>query len=574
MSNQSGFSPVKGSFLVLLATALCVIVFPSVSPGQNRRLRAAKVDRQTYDYFPKTESGDYKFPELKSECSHIKFIGPDGQKEKVDPDFRELLVPPRPYQRKLVILALNQLPKFICRSVAGIAFYDPKGTPLEDESPMVKLAYPDVINLNSALYRWRETTLMPVTETITPSSFTFNLEVTYKAWPTPMANVMHEAGHCAFYLLESQTKQPRQITDIPTPWPVSVQNEAKEIVKNAGIEESFWSEWERVHESFEDEGLAEGYSNDKRPSDRTLPPERGFLTNYAQRNSAEDIAETISVFTIEASNIKTGEYADELIYDGATGTVSREGEKSAPNLRTPFDQKLQYLADNKNLLSWVNPCGNMRDVSKVGVPKEWSAVYAKIMFLIDVKLIDQDLYDQCASSSGEPKLRPRYDRTDNGWHRVDFDTGNHLYTHNDIRPGFPVSKDETQYFKILGDGVLNSEGKSYKTHMNLTFLSVEKPAFPRGLYSFGLGPLPFCTKSYPGLASASGEYASFELEVPEARSKGYCAVSGYVWVTRATRNFVEAKMEITKVLKRVGLINLPEPTDFKVYIRWTRPGSQ
>ena len=83
------------------------------------------------------------------------------------------------------------------------------------------------------------------------------------------------------------------------------------------------------------------------------------------------------------------------------------------------------------------------------------------------------------------------------------------------------------------------------------------------------------------------------MNVEGAPSKSFCTVVGQILVTRASKNLIEATMIINKVLKRVGgppvqlpsvgveggLPGLaagtiiPEMPNFRVYIRWVRPGS-
>lgn len=566
------------SLIFLAAAGAIILAGPGSLNGQDGEDDGETFANKTYDYFPRDSQGNLKFPELKPDCSHIKFItGEDsGLAEKVHEEYRNLLVPPKPYQKKLVILALNELPEFICKSVGGIALYDPTSTALERKSPLVQTQFPDVININVALTEtWQEEGLMAIEETYPTSRFYYTLRAHYDRWPKAMATVIHEAGHCAALLLESQTKQTWQINKIPTPWPEAVQSKAKKIIDDTGLEDGFLDEWERVHESFENEGLAAEYVDDSRPADRTLPSEKGFLTNYAQRKVMEDITETISVFTIESSSIKSGEYADELIYHGAKGTKEENGIKSPPEMVSPFNHTSVYKLVTPTLQSWQDPCGAMKNRQQVGVDENWAAVFTKMMFLIDLKLIDENLYSKCAGLNGPPKLRPNYDKTENGWHRVDRENGNRPYTHRTIAPGFPVDRSEAQVFKIVGDGVLNTdEGNSYDQTMTLTFFNTKKPAIPRGYYQFGSGPLRTCmSRIFASNPLSSKEYVGFTLQVPTAPSKSFCASAGYVWVTRASKNFIEAKMVISRAWKKVGVFAIPEVPNFVVYLRWKRPGT-
>jgi hypothetical protein len=561
----------------------------SIAKAQLLKPREKTGAKKTYDYFPREPNGDFKFPELKTECSHIRIIdGTDNTlKEKVHPDYRDLLQTPKPYQRKLVILALNELPEFVCKSVAGIAFYNPIGTEHEKKSPSVKTEFPDVINLNVAIQAiWAEGSIMPVEEFYPRDQFFYQLRVNYDSWPDAMATVIHEAGHCATLLLESQTEQKNgEIVEVPTPWPEELLARARKIIENlsysphglakkgdaVGLQRSLLGEWKRVHNSFADERLAEKYADDERPSDRTLPSGKGFLSYYAHRNVVEDITESLSVFTINNSTITSGKYADELIYHGAKGTKNAEGVKSEPELVTPFYHRDTYRAVTPTMQNWQVPCGAMQNRQEVGVPQDWAAIYTKMMFLIDLGLIDQEMYDKCAGFNDRPKLRPNYDKTENGWHRV----GDVPYSHNKIYPGFPTDTSKPQIFTILGEGVLKTDdGKSYDQVMKLLFLSTKKPALPRGLYRFGFGPLQSCLKAAPFFRVLStNEHAAFELEVAEARSKGFCATDGYVWVARSSMYFIEAKMVINKAVKHVGLFPIPEVPNIVAYIRWRRPSS-
>lgn len=510
---------------------------------------------------------------LKGDCDHIQILG-ENDRGKVPPDHRDLLLTPGKYQRKLVILALNELPEFVCKSVGKVAFYthNPGGSGGSKGSggvvyAKVKGSHPDLINIYVNGDRFSEQGISPTARAVTlENEYYFRLQVSYAEWPLIMKTVIHEAVHCAVYLLERQTSA--DLFPGAAPWRADVQQRAERIVKDAGLDEGFIKQWEQVHESFENLNWAAAFDEGAEDA-MTQVPNKGFFSSYGQKDAWEDIAEIVALLTLNESGIRNLDFADELGYDNVLVKV---GERAKP---APVEQSASRALLLQKISGWNDPCKPLKELGTVGVPSEWAAIYTKIMFLIDVELIDEEVYRRCAGNGGRPKLRFDYDRTDNGLHVVDYDTGNYMYSHRNISVGFPVSDSEAQVFTLLGEGTLNTdEGASYDTRMRLELHFAVKPALPRGVYTIpenlvqcpqGHTPDTLLTSIRPRPAPWT-----FTLSVPEAPSRGFCATGGIILVTRATRDFVEGSMIINTVLKRVGRMPIPERPNFKVYIRWTR----
>lgn len=507
---------------------------------------------------------------FESKCSHIEFLtNTQANRERVPSDLKDRLITPGKYQRKLMILALNEVDEFVCKSVGKIAFYaDPKtdketGSNKADPDPekwaSIKGSHPDLINIYTNAAAFSEEQIMPTSRrSLLLNEHFFRLEVSYSQWPDLMKTIIHEAAHCAMYLLQSQTSKGGQ-----RPWPEAIQSRAKEIVEKAGLESGFEEEWARIHRDFR--GLFGTTDYDKSTvGDLRLAPANGFFTHYARRNPWEDVADTFALLTVNGSTVKTGDYADELVW---AGVQMKSGSDPIPNELDDAEKSSLLPAYVKD---WHDPCLILRNVKVVGVPSALAAVYTKIMFLIDVKFIDEETYRRCAGDGGEPNLRFSYNRTDNGFHRVDYDSGDYLYSHGEITVGFPKSPSEPQTFLVQGKGILNADdGKSYDTEMRLEVHTVKKPNLPRGIYSIPEN-ISTCPES-PLNRSIFRRPApwTFDLWVPDAPSKSFCVTGGYLLVTRATRDFIEASMLAHTILKHV-IVDVAERPNFKVHIRWER----
>lgn len=549
--------PIPKQFLFFLMLPACLFAISTSSHAQ------WSTAEKTDEYFVNNAN-------LRQECSHIEFLtNTEANRERVPSDLKEQLITPGKYQRKLVILSLNELSDFVCKSVRKVAFYGvPGGTaeagsavPISDRKKWasIKGSHPDLINIYTTAGGFSEEQIMPTAiRTNLQNEYFSRLEVSYSQWPDLMKTIIHEAAHCAMYLIESQTGIGGQ-----RPWPADVQSEAKKIVEKAGLEKGFAKEWARTHRSFRSLRWAEDYDDDI-SEDLTAAPADGFLTLYGQRDAWEDVADTFALLVLNDSTVRNGGYADELQW---ANVLVRFDQEPTPNSLDP-DTRSNLLPHY--VMNWYDPCKSLRSIEKVGVTQSEAAVYTKMMFLIDVQFIDEEVYRRCAAENGEPKLRFSYGRTDNGFHRVDYDSGVHIVSYGDIDVEFPDSPSEPQVFTVVGKGVLNTDdGKSHDTEMRLEVHAAKKPSLPRGVYVIPEN-LAICPRS-PSNWSLYSRTApwTFTLKVPDAPSKSFCVTSGYLLVTRATTDFIEASMLALTVLKHV-LVDVPERPNFKVYIRWKR----
>ncbi|REJ78405.1 MAG: hypothetical protein DWQ47_02830 [Acidobacteria bacterium] len=528
---------------------------------------------QTYDYFKPTA--------LKDECKHIQFLGKEDE-DLVPSDHKDFIVDPGRYQLKLTTIALNQLPELVCKSIGKVAFYSERPTSLkedvintiddaidsldpfseeeEEDTSKAVLAkvigsHPDLINVYTDARRFTEAEIAPTYKKIRAGNeFFYDLAVSYSEWPEKMKMIIHEAGHCAQYLLDSQSEAG---SSNAKPWPADLQSRARDIVKRTGLEKSgVTAEWKRVHNAFLELDLANAYAEEAVIDDLEASPEPGFLTKYAKRDAWEDFAETLAWMVINGSPIQSGEFADELEYHEARV----EGSEVRKQPINDEDREAVWPS------SWYDPCEPLRTVTQERVTSGKAAVYTKIMFLIDLRLIDEEVYTRCASNGRETKLRLNYSRYYNGFHRMKaFETGEHDYSHKDIWPVWAVHKSGSHHFRIAGKGVLETDdGKKYDQQMYLTVWDAKRPSLPRGLYTIKVEEFEI------DMPCPGSNGWTFELAVPKATSNSFCATDGFLLITRSSRDFIEGKMQINTTLGRVMSAPKHAAPKFQVYVRWKR----
>ncbi len=476
----------------------------------------------------------------------VQFLGKDD-KVDVPEKYRDYLLDPGPHQRFVGAMALDALPDLACKAVKRIAFVKiglPQGAKgLTDDR------FPDLIIVGAAVgatvasenelnVRYTFNTERPAGSGNMSAEqyFRQQLAKNLTIWPQTIQAILHEAAHCASYLLDSASDS----SEIRNVWDAGAVSEARRIVENLGLQGGVLSEWRRMNEVFAREDMALAY-DDTRVQDSKMPAVLGYLTHYGGHDAKEDIAEAIS--WLQFLRV----YKDLQLRDIET-------------------LDLGWYPDVQPFLQFTTDCEELSQTTDGGVTLRFAAIYTKLNFLLDSELVTEQEVQSCVGS-GKVGIRPGGVPAGNGFHRVDYQTREYMYTHRDIRPGFPVSASALPTFRILGTGVLTDEaGKTHDTTMSLDFVTTEKPSIPRGFYRIR-GLLVVCAG--PQL----GSEATFELTVQDAPSMSFCAVSGNVLITRASRAFIEGSMFIGRAKKEV-LVPIPEVPNFRVYLHWKRPGSR
>lgn len=527
-----------------------------------------------------------------------------------------------PNQIQLVKEALGAVPDVICKAVKRIAFVTKEyetdeGVVKPDvlgfvddripdlmiviapEIPGQKEYYPTENNLQlgDGLFREYELdengnstgVLLPAEE---------SLQKKLIVWKRSMKSIMHEGYHNATHLLESvKTIEPdenhcseyyRSVRDSDhyqeNQWGSGVKENGKNLVKNLGLEEGFKIEWCRLHNNFVKANLSEHYNPDLPEKKATNPGGLGFLSEYSQKSPSEDIAEV-------GAWIQLNDF--ESRRDLTVGDL--------PHLNITDAQK-QRFANVKLYYDYYNFCKSRQDrIQQFGLPPNLAAIFTKINFLRDLGFISEQAYESCLNGGKIGLTRDL--RISNGFHRLEYESGEWMYRHDIDKLGhtivdpFATERNSTwdqKLFIIIGKGILNDDGKQYNMEMQLRFNKTNGTNLPRGIYKLDWdweSLLPGVTRRpCPPIFSSSESEWTFFVNVEKAPSKSFCTVVGQILVLRSSKDFIEATMIINKVLKRVGgppvqLPSLrieggiaglaagtvvPEVPNFRVYIRWKR----
>jgi hypothetical protein len=495
---------------------------------------------------------------LKPECRHVEILDPDepSDTDKVPPDFRYFdgvktdsnLYKVQRYQRKVIHLALNTLPKVVCDAVRMVAVYR-QIKPDENGKIHGKILastadawvfedYPHLINIQLAAFREGH---------FDPDDPARNEGPIYNSsWPIAISRIIHEAYHCAVNLLDENEK--RLIDALgPDPsdhWPANVNKEAKRIMSKTRLDgDGFTESWAELHEDTIDD--IEGPDYDKTIiMNRKVRPADGFMTYYARKDVEEDIAETASS-VVGRSMIFNAEYLD-----------------PKHNMAPPADVK-----------TWIQPCVIAKKANVGGILEKQAVLFLKLDFLVDVEFISENDRKNCIGSStkGVNKL----DGKKTGFHFYNYENGQYLKSYTE---DFSITRTSEGYLRIKAKGSISKGGKKLESFLEMQFRT-EARKLPRGYYKMtwtgnqqNPGPkFAICNYLFPLKVPPDTDFA-YSQQVPGDQSQSYCAIEARVLVTNSTEDHIELSMVLFKVArtgpikKTPGVFNPP----VRVIIRWKR----
>lgn len=405
---------------------------------------------------------------------------------------------PGPTQRAFVEKARRLMAPFVCAGARRVAFVDTETA----AEAWVSKARPDLINVPES--RGGEAQIAPGIRH--PQAPMVRAELLH--------SLVHEASHAASNLL---AEHDGTIAALPAydrvlrrvigsrEWTDAGLAEARRIVERARLAAGFYHEWERVHTSFVDQGLAARYHGmgPREDLSRDQLARSGFTTGYAGDQPGEDIAELTAAI------------------------ATREVYAAEGSSREPLD-----LA-----------CQVMREEPGPGVPERLAPYFTKVGFLQSVGFITDEDYDYCV---GRLKIRGE----GSGVFSFDGETQVQEYR-GSPRGAIGLSEDgTTRVFRFESDGSITTrrETLAVTARLLLSIAPADRPldlvSFPRGIYR---------------IAPGSGH--SFQIVTPGRTSDQIVVdvVEGVVLVARASLSLVEGSVVVQRASDRTSLLPLPMP---------------
>lgn len=448
------------------------------------------------------------FQGLPPYCSHIIVLnGEDDRALAAGGQWGEeaRLEWPGPYQLAATQAALARLTPLLCQSIGRIAFAvvpDIGGTLAAVKSATAG----DLLMINIA-------TLLSEQELASKLSRRLMLEAT----------IAHEAGHTAETLLTVESSgNDRLIEDnYSGAWGFPARTLAGKTVDNVRLEAGMEAEWRRIHESFVDVGWAGDYS--QFPEKRGDPPawnppdivNAGFISQYASKNWAEDIADTVAYA-----------YYSKIVGDAyETNGVG--------NLRGDFG------------------CIEMNAYHEKNLPSKFAALYTKLQFLKDLGLVYPQGVEECTGEFvGVPKDEPGFHVWQDGVKKRSYQ--------NRLEAGIGTKESGVPVFEMVGYGQAGFGSETYPARLKLRldlgnrFQNFDKVSWPRGVYVLGL----------------TGDN-NFTIRLDGAPSGNFDAMDGFVLVAEASHQRIAGSIALQRVFRLNAPLPVPERYDPPLVVRFS-----
>lgn len=463
-------------------------------------------------------------PPLPAHCSHARIVEGEAERHLARnvsyADEVEILAP-GPTQRAVIHGALGLMTPLLCHGVARIVVGDVPSQPGLG-GQVKQLASGDLLLINVAA---------GYTEAELAASAERRLRM--------MQTVIHETAHGAEALLNA-SGSPRQ--DFTGEWTPPSRPLAEETIENVRLEKGLIDEWQLVHRSFERQEWARAYAQNSGPEGS---PERkaavqaardrsgveavkgGFMSRYAAKNYAEDIADTV-VWTYLGDRYR------------AAGIPSGRGQTE------------DYA------------CQRMRAHGGDGVPSEFAAVYTKLHFLKDLGLVKPGDVDDCTGSVGLPNDAPGFHFWQGGDYQRTFGRGVTAVI------GTAPSGNYVYEMKAEGEAAFGDETYPARARLVLELAPggapLEKVSWPRGVYDLGLlagydlGKLANLSK----LVRGSG----FSLRLEGKAAGSFDVYDGFALVAEASNDRIAGSLFIRRAWRLQAPLPVPQTFDPPLVVRF------
>jgi hypothetical protein len=415
------------------------------------------------------------------------------------------LVKPGPYQLAAMRAALERMTPMLCQSFARIAFghVPESAVPGTVTGAVASASAGDMIVINVA-----------------GLVHEVNLQKMISRRLLLQKTITHEAAHTAETLLTFESSNPGNYQGA---WPFPARTLANETIDNVRLEIGLVDEWQRLHQSFVQQGWAQPHGSFPIPPEGDPPPswrpddvlDGGFMSQYSSGSWAEDIADFVGWAYLSRP------YTDSYVEHGVTD-----------------DKREDY------------GCLVMREYGEKDLPARYAAAYAKLHFLKDLGLVWPDDVQDCTGEALGLHIGEK---------------GFHVWQKGQLRRSF---KDGIQarlgtvtlgakVFEMEASGAAEFGGKTYPAEVKLQldlgqrFADFDKVSWPRGIYKMGL---------------RGGSH--FTLRLDGAPAGNFDAMDGYALVAEASSKRIAGSVVLQRVFRMQAPLPVPEKYDPPLVVRF------
>lgn len=438
-------------------------------------------------------------------CAHVEVLEGPVDRIHFPPALRDdfTLLPVDAVQHAVIRSALGKLPPLLCAGVRRIAMV----AGLEDDvKGAVAWKAGDTMLLNGD-EDWEEF-----------DGWGFDAESLARddmqAWLHFF--IAHEAAHNLETLLDVEEDNLFETANRQ----LQARRLAEETTEFVRLGQGLWEEWVRMHETFQNVGLASTWIEAELPDAPTedemwsLGPDemaaRGFLSAYGATDPSEDFAEFVSLAIMS-----------DMLADAGIPRANAYG-------------RLRDLG-----------CVAMRNHSPANLPSDLSAVYTKLSFVRDLGAIEQRHLDSCTG----PNVGIFQERVGTSI-RQDGQTLDHFGTDPEALLG---STDAGWIFRYDVRGEASFSGTRYPAALRLDLIlaganeidDVSELSWPRGLFLI-----------------RPGQPHSFNLRMPDARAGNFDVIDGIALITEANNERIVGSVVVNLVERRQAPAPVPIPESY------------
>lgn len=483
------------------------------------------------------------FTDVPQHCSHIIVLrGEEDRHLAKNIPFEKTvrLLHPGPNALAATRAAIMRMTPLLCQSVGRIAFGKlGSGDEREVLGAVNSFGGGDLILINvDGTFRNADGTfkgsLQPFREE--------NLEQLLGTRLKLQETILHEAVHSAETLLGAESKDGGQknlgkggrAEGYSGAWGLPARTLARKVVESLKLQKGTYTEWRRIHDSFLAHRLAGRYDDHAyeraladlrdhfdRPSRFSNAPARqiaesGFMNAYGAKNWAEDMA-TFAAGVYIGPDVAAGLAAAGKSDDGRVDSACRE----------------------------------MQSYKERNIPGRLGAVYSKLMFLLDLGLVNEEAAARCIGSDlGFPTVGG------SGFHFFERDKLLRSFDTN-VQARIGTLGALAKIFEMTADGEGTFSGKVYPAKLRLRLAvgsageSIDNVSWPRGFYKLALvGP------------------NSLSVRVDGAQAANFDAKDAFVLIGRSSAEYISGSVFLTQAWRPTAPIPVPQVFDPPLQIRF------